>query len=118
MISKHTSYSILIPSVLFLIFHLVYPLFNIKNSEYKCTYINHSLCVSVQEAKGDVKNIDLKSYNVDSKNFKVNQEVIYEVKTIESKRNTDYLLMFIICFILALLIRFPGIFNVLGNIDL
>lgn len=118
MISKHTFYSIFIPSLFFLIFHLVHPLLNLKDIEYKCVYVNPSLCIAVEKNKDSVKTIDLDDYEIKLDNLKVNQEVIYDVKTVEERRRVDYIVMLLICFLLALFIRFPQVFGIIGNIDL
>ena len=72
MISKHTFYSIFIPSLFFLIFHLVHPLLNLKDIEYKCVYVNPSLCIAVEKNKDSVKTIDLDDYEIKLDNLKVN----------------------------------------------
>lgn len=113
MISKHTFYSLFIPSLLFLIFSITYPLLNIKETKHKCTYVNNSICVSLEKDKDTIKNIDLNKYEINTKDLKVNEEITYKIDTIEYKRNLNYSLALLFCLILFICIRFPQIFNIL-----
>lgn len=111
---KHWLWSITIPSLLYVIFTFVYSSLDIKQTEHKCTYLDIKTCIVKKENSDTIKNIDLNKYEIlDRSTLKINQEVIYKLDSVESKKKQAYFIAGILCFILFIIIRFPGILSIL-----